>query len=445
MQMLLLYRMLVVVELFVAEFMFAMRLHRRKLFSLRFICCFVAEECVALLLPAYYNAVYTSFTFFLLFLISVPIMVFCCNESWKTVFFCTIAAYTMQHLAYGISNFFMTIVNGGESPILGMYFEGKFDLAKMDLYTLLVMAIYAFSYFSAYTAFYYLYIRKIKPKEEIRIKNTGVMLVIGFALIVDILLNSIIVYHGQDRNILTVLMNTVYETLCCGFLLSIQFGLIKTGELKNELDVTQYLLREKEKQYNISKDNIELINLKCHDLRHQIRSISKQQGLSAENVKEIEKVISIYDAAVRTGNEVLDTILTEKSLKCKRDGITLACVADGYALEFMTAADVYSLFGNALENAMEAVMLLPEKSRNISVAVHKVGDMVSVNVTNPFSGALTLDDGGLPVTTKEDKNFHGIGLRSMCKIAEKYGGICSASAENDVFVLNVLMSCAKKS
>ena len=279
---------------------------------------------------------------------------------------------------------------------------------------------------------------------EFRIRRTGVLIVVGLALITDILLNSVIVYYGGERELLTTVMNIVYETLCCGFLLYIQFGLIKTGELRNELDTTQYLLRENERQYKLSQNNIELINLKCHDLRHQIRSIGAQKGLPGEAVKEIESAISVYDAAVRTDNEVLDTILTEKSLRCAHDKITLTCVVDGRALGFMLAADVYSLFGNALDNAIEAVMRLDESKRNIAVVVHKVGDMVSVNVTNPYEGDIELDGDGLPVTIKRDRNFHGIGVRSMRNIAEKYNGICTVSLNNGTFVLNVLLSCKPK-
>lgn len=441
---LLFYRLLVMLELFAAEFLFAVRLHRRKLFALRYVGCMVVGEGIAAALPLLYNAFYTSFTFFLLFAITVPMLKFCCDECWKNIIFCGIASYTMQHLAYGVSNILLSIVSQGASPIFGMYFDGTINFAEFDYFTLLTVFLYLLAYFSSYTVFFYLYIRKIEIGGEFRIRRTGVLIVVGLALITDILLNSVIVYYGGERELLTTVMNIVYETLCCGFLLYIQFGLIKTGELRNELDTMQYLLRENERQYKLSQNNIELINLKCHDLRHQIRSIGAQKGLPGEAVKEIESAISVYDAAVRTDNEVLDTILTEKSLRCAHDKISLTCVVDGRALGFMLAADVYSLFGNALDNAIEAVMRLDESKRNIAVVVHKVGDMVSVNVTNPYEGDIELDGDGLPVTIKRDRNFHGIGVRSMRNIAEKYNGICTVSLNNGTFVLNVLLSCKPK-
>ena len=57
---------------------------------------------------------------------------------------------------------------------------------------------------------------------------------------------------------------------------------------------------------------------------------------------------------MRTGNEILDTILTEKSLICENSGIHINCVADGSLLAFMNPVDLYTLFGNALDNAIEA-------------------------------------------------------------------------------------------
>ena len=199
-------------------------------------------------------------------------------------------------------------------------------------------------------------------------------------------------------------------------------------------------MREKERQYNLSKENIELINLKCHDLRHQIRQIGKDKGLSLGTVGEIESAISIYDAEVRTDNEVLDIILTEKSLRCALDGIALTCVADGHSLDFMEDTDIYSLFGNALDNAIEAVSRLEKERRNVGVVVRSINNLVSVNVRNSYDGEITLDADGLPLTTKSDKNFHGIGVKSIRQIAEKYNGTCSVSLNNGVFNLNVLVA-----
>lgn len=440
MPVLLFYRMLVMAEIFTAEFLFILRLRRRNLFALRFAACVVAGEALAGVLPLYYNAFYTSFTFLLLACITVPMLKFCCDENFTNIVFCVIAAYTIQHFSYGVADIFLTCVQQGSSALFGMYGSDVLDITSFDLTTLLVVLLYILAYFVSYTMMYFLFIRRIERGENFAIKSVSIMAIVGAGLVVDIFFNSVIVYYGNSENIVNSLMNIVYENVCCFFLLYIQFGLVKRGELETELNLTQLLLREQEKQYNLTKENIELINFKCHDLKHQIRTIGKGIGLPNETVKEIEGAISIYDAKVRTDNEVLDIILTEKNLKCAVNGISLTCVADGRCLEFMHKTDIYTLFGNALDNAIEAVLRLDRDRRNVGVIVRSVGEMVTITVYNNFDGKIVIDGDGFPVTNKSDTGFHGIGLKSIRKIAEKYKGTSSVRVDGDRFELNVLLS-----
>lgn len=440
MPLLLFYRFLFIVELFTAESFFIFRLRKRKYFFLYMLIGVVADVGIACAMPLLYNMFFTDFTFLLLFAVTLPMLKLCCNESWKNIFFCGIAAYTMQHLAYSVANLFMSLIEWGRSPILGMYFEGEIRVASFDLNTLFIVLVYLFSYFVCYTLLYLGFVRKIKRNENFKIRSTAILLCVGVALVVDIVIGSVVIYYGDSDSIVTTILMTIYESFCCVFLLYIQFGLVRTGELENELDFAQRLLREKVRQLELSKESVTLINMKCHDLRHQIRAIGEGQGLSAEAVKEIESAISIYDAEVRTGNEVLDIILTEKSLKCAIEGIALTCVADGNSLEFMDKTDVYSLFGNALDNAIEAVMRLQKEQRNIGVVVRRTGNLVSINIHNYYDGPIDIGEDGLPITTKRDRNYHGFGIKSIKQIAEKYNGTCKIGIKNNTFTLNVLIS-----
>lgn len=440
MPVLLLYRILFMVELFTAEFLYIFRLKKRSYFPLRFSACVLAGCAITFAFPLLYNAFYISFTFLLLFAITVPMLKFCLDEAWINILFCGIAAYTTQHFAYGAANFLLSLVKLGRSPILGWYFEEIFDISTFNNNTLLMALLYILAYFLSYLVLFFVCGKKIKRGENFKIKNLSVFLLIAVAFITNIFLNAIVVYFGESDNVINTLLIIVYESLLCFFLLYVQFGLIKTGTLENELDLMQVMLNEKERQYNLLKESIELINLKCHDLRHQIRLIGEGKGLSGEVVKEIEGAISIYDSKVETDNEILDIILTEKSLRCAYNGIALTCVADGKSLAFMDKADLYSLFGNALDNAIEAVMRLPTDRRNIGVVVRRVGDMVSVNIHNSYAGKIKFDGSGLPVTTKEDNGFHGIGLKSMRRIAEKYAGTMSVNADGDTFIVNIIIS-----
>lgn len=130
---------------------------------------------------------------------------------------------------------------------------------------------------------------------------------------------------------------------------------------KKERDALQNVLQAQYAQYRSAQDSIDLINKKYHDLKHQIAVLrSETSEEKAHYLDAMEQEIRSYEAQNKTGNEVLDTILTSKSLYCQQHGITLTCVADGAALDFMDTMDLCSLFGNALDNAIESVEKLPD-------------------------------------------------------------------------------------
>ena len=73
--------------------------------------------------------------------------------------------------------------------------------------------------------------------------------------------------------------------------------------------------------------------------------------------------IKQYEAQFKTGNRVLDTILSSESLKCQSKDIEITVVADGHALDFMNAMDISALFGNALDNAIEGAEKIQTKEK----------------------------------------------------------------------------------
>lgn len=141
---------------------------------------------------------------------------------------------------------------------------------------------------------------------------------------------------------------------------------------------------------------------------------------------------------------MLDTILTSKSLYCQQHGITLTCVADGAALDFMDTMDLCSLFGNALDNAIESVEKLPDsEQRLIHLVVTRKKNFVWIRVENTYDGAFRAD-GTLPKTTKTDARYHGYGLKSIYDTAEKYGGTAEISTQEKRFTLKVLLPVQQK-
>ncbi|MDE5934023.1 MAG: ATP-binding protein [Lachnospiraceae bacterium] len=223
-------------------------------------------------------------------------------------------------------------------------------------------------------------------------------------------------------------------------ILYLQNELFKKSEMRKELEMMNLLWKMEQEQYRISKENIALINQKCHDLKHQIYALRNvKEAERKQYLDEVAQSVQIYEAMIQTGNEVLDTILTEKSLYCKERGITVSCVADGGQLDFINTVDLYAILGNAIDNAIEAVEKFAQREkRQIDVQIFRKEQFLSINVINPLKESLVYED-GLPVTTKKSRGFHGFGLKSIKFMVKKYGGILNIREEDGCFSLMILI------
>ena len=226
----------------------------------------------------------------------------------------------------------------------------------------------------------------------------------------------------------------------CIIILYMQNELFKKSDMKQELMLMNLLWKKEQEQYQLAKENISLINQRSHDLKHQIRALrhASQEEFS-QYLDEMEESIRIYEAIVKTGNDVFDTILTEKSLYCKEREIQVTCVADGSQMDFINTVDLYAILGNAMDNAIEAVEKFEEKEkRQIDVIIYRQQNFLVMNIINPMPERLVYEE-NLPVTTKGDKKYHGFGLKSIKYMAKKYDGFVNISEEDGCFSLKILM------
>ena len=226
----------------------------------------------------------------------------------------------------------------------------------------------------------------------------------------------------------------------CATVLYLQNVLFQKSAMRQELMTLELLWQQTKAQYSLSKENIDLINRKCHDLKHQMRALQSMAGSEERTrcVAELEQSIQIYDSIVKTGNEALDTILTEKSLYCEANHILVNCVADGSRLDFIHPVDLYAIFGNALSNAIECVQQISDPGKRvIDVLVYVKRQFLAISITNPLNGDLRFED-GLPVTTKEKNGYHGFGLKSVRHTAGQYGGFVTVDVDHGCFSLRIL-------
>jgi hypothetical protein len=221
----------------------------------------------------------------------------------------------------------------------------------------------------------------------------------------------------------------------------------KEMRLQYELKAMQDVLHRQFEQYQHSKESMELINRKYHDLKYQIAVIRTEQDPAkrAAYLDEMDNEIKMRETQNKTGNQVLDTVLMTKNSICAKNDISLTCVADGALLAFMEVMDICSIFGNALGNAIESVLKIDDhEKRLIHIALYSQNNFIIIRFENYFENEVAALEGGLPTTTKSGKSYHGFGLKSIRYMAEKYGGSMTINTEDGWFILRILLPVPRK-
>ena len=396
---------------------------RRKFFAARFFPLTVLAVCALCLFSQTLPP--TNLSVFLYYLVQFGVLTalfhFCFQTSWEQALYSASAGRATQHLISSVLN----LVNLNAEDLFAWLPGGmwRYFLRTALFYAVFCPLIY-FAFARNMDTSHY---EKNDFRRQMNLLSAGMLLIcIGitrFAKSMD----------AWDRN--AFIAQNLYAVTCCLLCLIIQFELCKRATLTKEMEMVRMLWKEDSKQLAERKDTIELINMKCHDIRHRLEDY--RLPLTGGEQSELESLIRIYDQSYRTGSQTLDVLLADRAMLCEKNHIQLSFLGDGGCLRFLTEPEIYSLFGNALSNAVEASCGVEEDRRQISVIIRTSGDLISINITNYYRGALRFED-GLPVTTRPDpRDLHGYGMKSMRTIARKYGGELRVKAGDGVFVLTV--------
>ena len=218
-------------------------------------------------------------------------------------------------------------------------------------------------------------------------------------------------------------------------LLYFQTELFKKSALQKEMDALNLLYERQRQQYQVARQNVQIINKRCHELRVQIAALHKLApgAVPPQQLEEAEHAARLYDAGANTGNEVLDVVLTEKSLLCESRGIQLNAVANGSSLGFFEAGDLYALFANALDHAVESAVQTPRPERRvIDLLVCVRQGFVVVNIISP-----------LRPPEKQANRSAQYELKVVKRIVQKYKGTLTLEEQGEFFAEKIIFPLQK--
>lgn len=361
---------------------------------------------------------------------------FDCDISLSDAIYGTACAYTTQHLSDTIIMLlFPWRAFSGASDSVSAAFSLHFSDISAFFISLVVLL-----------CGYFLIARPLPENGQYQADTTyswgSALVVLGFVLIPSYYAKILLPVSGTAMFRVCML----FDLLCCVFMLWVQVERQQEKKLIREVQVERIIRDRQKEQFTIARDSVERINRKCHELKHQVAAIRSLPNAEEQKkgLAELEKAVVFYDYFAKSGNEVIDTVLTEKGLLCEQAGITWTCMANGPTLDFMEASDLYLLFDSALENSIESVRkLTDQKHRIIALTLHRKRDMAFLQIENYFEGTLVFDH-GLPASTKPSDGLHGYGLKNIRSIVQKYHGTMDITTENRLFLLSILLPLPEK-
>ena len=356
--------------------------------------------------------------------------------SLSTIFFCKTlfrigladslyviaAAYALQHVVYVVVH-----------EALALYYW-----TFLQNHLLVYVFVSAMVCLVWYLIIYLLFTKKLRECQGSLHEDSTFMIIFYLVFIAVMLTSTFSAQHlfqiGDDiRN-----FGIIWGVSTSFLILGIQYANFKSTLANREQAIILRMLQDSARHYTFSKELIDLVNRNAHDLKHKLRLLKNApQELRDDFIEEQMSHIEEYQNLVFCDNEVLNTILAEKSLYCNSMDIVFSCSVKKANLEFIDVIDLYALLGNAIDNAIECVSKFQEKDKRvISLNVSSKEAFTIIQVEN-YSNDITDIEHELPATSKLSTG-HGFGLKSIKYISNKYGGNMYWANKDGIFSLQVM-------
>lgn len=215
-----------------------------------------------------------------------------------------------------------------------------------------------------------------------------------------------------------------------------QQELHESAEREQLLDMQTTALERRVEQTELAEKRL---SVQRHDLRHRFQTLRAMLERG-----ETDEALAYVDASAEAlaetkprhwcDNPVLDAMFAAYFGMAEAEGIRVEASLDMPAKLEVSAAELSTVFANALENAIQAVRPLPEERRVIRCKCIRRPQLM-FSVSNPYEGEVRFDDEGLPVASEKG---HGLGTASIAAYCEKHGAFCDYAAEGGWFTLRMV-------
>lgn len=254
------------------------------------------------------------------------------------------------------------------------------------------------------------------------------------------------VQNGTTANVFEKVPATLFWVpLICFLLLGVNISsimlfqkLVQLGEEERKRAILENQMVQMQREIEEIQDIYADMRGLRHDMKSHLESIAavirRISGKDKEEIdnyiEKMETTVSRLDFAYRTGNPITDVIIHQKKQEAEKQNISFEADFTYPDKQQIDVYDIGIVLNNALENAIEASSKAPGK-KSISLRSYMKGNLFFIEVENDFLSEIIFDsETGLPVSSKADKQLHGLGMENIQRCAKKYMGDIDISIHN---------------
>ena len=346
-------------------------------------------------------------------------------------------AYTFQHMAYQWGTLLVDVIfNNALFNSLGQegYINNQQTISLIS--SILTYVIRA----GILVASYFLIARPYVKYSKYILKTVNIIVLGILVFLVCNVANTYVVQHMWWDSTMRGIMAGTLIIFCIVFDTLVVGGFV-VMEHRQETMIIKATLQSKVRQQEMMEKNINFINMKCHDLRKELRRLKDKKGsLTDEDFCLLEESLNFYDSSIKTGNVNIDALIQDKLIYCNSIGIEFTALVDGDAFKEIDASDVYFLLVNIIDNAIEATENIEEKEhRVISLTASSKHGVLFIEETNYYNGEIKFNNDGSIKTTKANAKYHGYGTKSIAFIVKKYDGKVEYETKDHIFKLKIVI------
>lgn len=314
-----------------------------------------------------------------------------------------------------------------EDAVVGYYFA----VFVMEIFLLLVVELFC----------------KIKAGKCVKVsllpkEIAYTLALIPFASVVSCFLLIEIAREIMSANTMILCMCVIFSIVVTNYIVFlIVHKYTGMAEKRHEEEMIYQEIAYNDEYYqDVEKYQEQIQDIK-HDMKNQLAAMYDavergERELVRDTLAEMLGDIRLAEDIIYSANPILNSLLKVKVAKAREKGIEMTVKAFVPKRMSIDSGDMGVMYGNLIDNAIEACMKVAGGKRFVDVETKYQDGKLLITIRNSKTGEVNQDF----ITTKEDKRKHGRGIRSVRRVAEQYGGNLLLEDEGNTFKASLLLT-----